>query len=47
MAVVSGRPLPPRREAPVIGTPVETAPPAGKDAAPAQLGVPKEAPSPA
>ena len=46
-AVVSGQPLPPRRESPLIGPPIEAAPPAGKDAAPAPLGVPKEAPSPA
>jgi cell division protease FtsH len=47
MAVVAGQPLPPRREPPLIGTPVEAAPAAAKGTAPAPLGVPKEAPSPA
>ncbi len=47
MAVAAGQPLPPRRETPVFGPPIETAPPAARGAAPATLGVPKEAPSPA
>ncbi|HXY20515.1 MAG TPA: ATP-dependent zinc metalloprotease FtsH [Gemmatimonadales bacterium] len=46
-AVVAGQPLPPRRETPALGAAPGTAAPVAKGAAPAPLGVPKEAPSPA
>jgi len=47
MAVAAGQPLPPRRETPALGAASGTASPAAKGTAPAPLGVPKEAPSPA
>jgi len=47
MLVVSGQPLPPRKETPVLGAGTPPAPVAQKSAAPAPLVPPKEAPSPA
>ena len=46
-AVMAGQPLPPRRETPALGPASGAASPAAKGTAPAPLGVPKEAPSPA
>jgi len=47
VAVVAGRPLPPRRETPALGAAAEPAAPAAKGTAPQPLAVPKQAPSPA
>ena len=47
LLVASGKPLPPRREAPLLEPGAPAAPVAQKTAAPAPFVPPKEAPSPA